>query len=71
MGSMVIAELVCSDEDCAVTVEVAADSLEELDVLVCGDCDCTLQTLSISGVELVEARRPVELRVVRELPRAA
>ena len=71
MAGMVIAELICSDEDCAVTVEVVAESLEELDALVCADCECTLQTLSISEAEPVELRRPIQLRVVRELPRAA
>ena len=58
---MVIAELLCSDEDCAVTVEVVVDSLEELEVLVCEDCACSLQTLSISEVELVELAPRVEL----------
>ena len=69
---MVIAELLCSDEQCAVTLEVVVESLEELDALVCEDCECTLQTLSISAVELVEPERPIELRrVPRRLPRAA
>lgn len=72
IGGMLIAELLCSDEDCAVTVDVVVESLEELDALVCEDCECTLQTLSISAVELVELERRVELhRVSRELPRAA
>ena len=71
MASMVIAELICSDEDCAVTVELVAESLEELDALVCADCECTLQTLSIAEAEPVELRRPIQLRVVSELPRAA
>ena len=53
-------------------VEVVVDSLEQLDALVCEDCECTLQTLSISAVELVELERPIELsRVARDLPRAA
>ncbi|MDQ4048251.1 MAG: hypothetical protein M3131_02565 [Actinomycetota bacterium] len=65
---MVIVELVCSDEDCAVTVEAVAGSLDELDTLVCEDCECTLQTLTISAVELVELEPPVELHA---LPRAA
>jgi hypothetical protein len=69
---MLIAELLCSDEDCAATVELVVESLEELDALVCEDCECTLQTLSISAVELVGLGRRVELlRVSRELPRAA
>ena len=69
---MLIAELLCSDEECAVTVEVVVESLEELDALVCEDCECTLQTLSVSGAEAVELKRPIELRrTARELPRAA
>ena len=68
---MVIAELLCSDEDCAVTIEVLAESLEELDALVCAGCECTLQTLSISEAEPVELERPIRLRVVGELPLAA
>ena len=71
MRRMLIAELLCSDEGCAVTVEVVAETLDELDALVCEDCGCTLQMLSISEVVLVEPRRPIRLRVVRELPRAA
>lgn len=71
MARVLIAELLCSDEDCAVTVEVVAESLEHLDALLCEDCGCTLVTLSISDVELVEVSRPIQMRVVRELPRAA
>ena len=62
---MLIAELLCSDESCAVTVEVVVDSLEALEALVCEECECSLQSLSISDVELVEARAPIAL------PRAA
>jgi hypothetical protein len=71
MRRVLIAELLCSDEDCAVTVEVVAESLEELDALVCEGCECALQTLSISEVELVQLKRPIRLRAIRELPRAA
>ncbi len=66
---MLIAELLCSDEDCAVTVEVVVESLEELDVLVCEHCECTLQTLSVSSAAIAELKRPLVL--LRELPRAA
>ena len=69
MCRMVIAELLCSDEECAVTVEVEVESLDELDALLCDDCECTLQTLSISYVELAALERPIQLP--RELPRAA
>ncbi len=70
MSRMVIAELLCSDEDCAVIVELVVESLEALDALVCEDCECTLQTLSISHVELVELERPIALSS-HELRRAA
>ncbi len=66
---MLIAELLCSDEGCAVTIEVVVESLEELEVLVCEQCKCTLQTLSVSNAELVELKRPAVL--LRDLPRAA
>ena len=66
---MLVAELLCSDEDCAVTVEVVAESLEDLEALVCEGCECTLQTLSISEAEPAELERPVV--ALGELPRAA
>ena len=55
---MLICELVCSDEDCAVTVELVVDSLEELELLVCEECECSLQSLSVSEAELVELEWP-------------
>jgi hypothetical protein len=58
MGCMPIAELLCSDEECGLTVEVVAEDLDELELLVCDECECTLQTLSISEVELVELELP-------------
>lgn len=58
MDRMLIAELLCSDEECAVTVEVVAEDLEELELLVCDECECILQTLSISEAELVEPALP-------------
>ena len=67
MDLMVIAELLCSDEQCAVEIEVVVDSLDELDLLVCEECECVLQTLSISDVECVELELPPPI----ELPRAA
>ena len=38
---MYIVRLICSDEYCADEVMAEAQTLEELDLLVC-DCDCTL-----------------------------
>ena len=46
MPRMIGAALICSDESCAETVEVA-DSLEELDHLVCDGCECTLTVLAV------------------------
>lgn len=42
-----IAELICSDDDCAEAVEAVGD-LRDLESLVCEGCDCTLQVLSIA-----------------------
>jgi hypothetical protein len=61
-------ELICSDETCAEVAEVNVFSLEELNVLVCDGCGCTLQTLHLWEVtELRPAVRPV----AQDLPRAA
>ena len=64
MDRMLIAELLCSDEECAVTVEVVAEDLEELELLVCDECECTLQTLSISEAELVEPALPAPFELL-------
>jgi hypothetical protein len=53
--SMLFARLICSDEDCAVVVEALADSLEDLDALLCDDCGCTLQVLGVAGASEVRA----------------
>lgn len=70
---MIIAEVLCSDEECAETKEVVVESLEELEALVCEGCECTLQALSISDVELVELERAVRMQLPPrvELRRAA
>jgi hypothetical protein len=41
---MLLAILICTDDDCDVTYE-AYGTLEELDVLVCDGCGCTMQPL--------------------------
>lgn len=69
MPRVLIAELICSDEDCAVRVEAVVESLDDLEALVCEGCECTLQTLSISEAEPAKLEWPVVL--LRELPRAA
>ena len=42
---MFIARLICSDSDCAEESEVHADSLAELERLVC-DCGCALELVA-------------------------
>jgi hypothetical protein len=62
---MFAAELVCSDEACALIVE-AVEDLAALELLVCEDCGCTLQITSVWEVREVRLAPPVE-----ELPLAA
>ena len=62
---MFAAELLCSDEACAVVVE-AVGELAELELLVCEDCGCTLQIASVWETHELRVRPPVE-----ELPLAA
>ncbi len=54
------AELICSDEACALVVE-AVGELAELELLVCDECGCTLQVTSVYQVTEVRLRPPVEL----------
>lgn len=49
------AELICSDEACAVIVE-QVDDLAALEMLVCDDCGCWLHVVSLSEATVVEAR---------------
>ncbi len=49
---MVIAEVVCSDEDCDAWFELAAEAWE-LELLVCDGCGCTLQVVNLSDAILV------------------
>ncbi len=56
---MFLAELICSDEECELTLE-AVDHLVQLELLVCEDCDCCLQIVSISSLEAVELEAPPE-----------
>lgn len=68
---MLLAILICSDEDCPTTVEEVG-SLEELDAVLCGDCDCLMQIVAIEEAEVAEVvslRRPAP--VARELKLAA
>jgi hypothetical protein len=59
------AELLCSDEACALIVE-GVGSLAGLELMVCDDCGCTLQITSVWEVREVRLPPPVE-----ELPLAA
>ena len=64
---MFAVELTCSDEDCALVVEAAGPDLAQLDLLVCEDCECTLQITAVWESEEVRAAEPF----LYELPLAA
>jgi hypothetical protein len=51
---MLFAVLVCSDPDCPTTYEAYGD-LEELEVLVCDDCGCSLQVVGYAYTSLNRA----------------
>ncbi len=60
---MVGAEIICSDEGCAVTVAVVAESHDGLDPIACADCGCTTQVLAVwEVVELRPAAPVTQLR---------
>ncbi len=63
-GPVFIAELICSDDACELTLEVPG-GLAELELLVCDGCGCCLQVVSLSAFEAAE------LQPLRELTRAA
>ena len=54
---MLFAELICSDEACAVIVEQVND-LATLEMLACDDCGCWLHVVSLSEATAAEARIP-------------
>jgi len=60
-------ELTCSDEACALVVEAVGLDLAQLELLVCEECECTLQ---ITAVWEAVAVRPAEPPAY-ELPLAA
>jgi hypothetical protein len=48
VDAMLIAELICSDEDCAALTERIVGHEVELDFAAC-DCGCTFVVLSVSA----------------------
>lgn len=54
---MFAAELVCSDEACALIVEAVGD-LADLELLTCDDCGCVLQILAVWEAEEVRLPPP-------------
>ena len=57
---MLLALLICSDDDCEAVYEAWGD-LEELEALSC-DCGCTLQVVRLTNAD--EDTRGVELQYV-------
>ncbi len=58
--SVFLARLICSDQGCAETFEIYADTLAELATLACY-CDCGLQVLGVA--ESVEVEADVDVLV--------
>ncbi|HEX2071317.1 MAG TPA: hypothetical protein VHF90_06700 [Thermoleophilaceae bacterium] len=56
---MIGAEIICTDESCAVTVDVSVDTLEELELLACDDCGCSIQVLAVWDVTELRTAAPV------------
>lgn len=52
---MLIAELICSDEDCAELTELVVGHEIELEAAAC-DCGCTYVVLSVSAWSPADAR---------------
>ena len=63
---MIGAEIICTDESCAVTVDVAVESLDDLDLLACDDCGCVTQALAVW--EVVELRPAASVTTLRRMP---
>ena len=60
---MLLAILICSDEDCDATIEEVG-SLDELDGVLCAGCDCLMQIVAIEEAhvaEVVQLHRPLPL----------
>jgi len=53
-------ELICSDEACSYVLETTVWTLDQADVLVCEDCECTLQVTAVWDSVEVRARRPAD-----------
>jgi hypothetical protein len=70
MGAMLVARLICSDEDCAAEAVAEAASLRELETLAC-DCGCALEVVAWPDHEDDAVAAVIALRVRRELPEAA
>jgi len=60
-------ELTCSDEACTLVVEAFGPDLAQLELLVCDECECTLQITAIWDAVEVRAAEPVAY----DLPLAA
>lgn len=56
---MIGAEIICTDEACAVTVDVVVGSLAELELLVCDGCDCSMHAVAVWEVVELHAAAPV------------
>jgi hypothetical protein len=68
---MIGAEILCTDEHCAVTIDVVAESTGALELLACDDCGCTTQVLAVWEVVELRPAAPVTQLRPRKPPLAA
>ncbi len=54
-------ELTCSDESCPLVVEAIGGNLDDLELLVCEECECTLQITAVWEVREERLDPPYEL----------
>ena len=66
IGDVIGVEIICTDESCAVTVDISVESLEHLHLLACDDCGCTTQVLAVW--EVVELRPAAPVTTLRRTP---
>jgi hypothetical protein len=67
---MLVARLICSDEDCGAEAVAEAAALRELETLVC-DCGCALEPIGWPDYAGEPVAAIVSLRVRATLPAAA
>jgi hypothetical protein len=61
------AEIICTDESCAVTIDAVVETLDDLDLLACNDCGCIVQILATW--EVIELRPAAPITTLHSVRR--